>query len=119
MMVCRSQCSFLFLLRSFFLLGAFLVLSDGSDNGSGLDDGSVEGLFAVSFNSLDAAILNAFPEHDPCNRAHDFELFDEGGGGDVLAQLGDAGDDTIIGGTIEEDSIIGFLFNLSLGPFLS
>lgn len=118
MMVCRSQCSFL--LGSLFLLGGVLGL-DCSNGGlfDGLGDGGEEGLSAVGLNGSDAAILDALLEEDACDGANNFELFDEGGGGDVLAQLGDSGDDAVVGGLIDEDSVIGFLFNLSLGPFLS
>lgn len=37
----------------------------------------------------------------------------------MLAELGDTGDKTIIGDLIEEDGIIGFLFDFSLSPFLN
>jgi hypothetical protein len=36
----------------------------------------------------------------------------------VLAELGDTSDDSIIGGSIDKDSIVGFFFDFSLGPFL-
>ena len=72
----------------------------------------------MAVDGLDAAVLDALPEEDACDGADDLELFDEGGGGDVLAELGDAGDDAIIGGSVQEDGVIGFLFNLTLGPFL-
>ncbi len=117
MMVCRSQWSFLLL--GFSLLGGgFLGLSCFFSNGDGLRDWGVEGLFAVVFDRLDAAILDGLSEEDAGDGADDLELFDEGGGGDVLAELGDAGQDAFVGGLIEEDGVIGFLFNLSLGPFL-
>lgn len=116
--VCRSQCSFVLgSLGSFFLLGV-LGLGDDCSLFDGLGDGGVEGLPAVGLNGTDAAIFNALAEEDAGDGADDFELFDEGGGGDVFSEFGDAGDDAFVGGLIKEDSVIGFLFNFSLGPFL-
>jgi hypothetical protein len=117
MMVCRSQWSFLLLSLSL-LGGGFFGLSDLLGDGDGLRDGGVEGLFAVVLDGLDAAVLDGLPEEDAGDGADDLELFDEGGGGDVLAELGDAGQDAVIARPIEEDGVVGFLFNLSLGPFL-
>jgi hypothetical protein len=119
-MVCRSQWSFLFLLGSLILLGTS-VLGLSSNGLGGVDclcDGGEEGLLAVGFGGLDASVLDALPEEDAGDGADDLELLDDGGGGDVLAELGDGSDDTVVGGLIDEDGVIGFLFNLSLSPFL-
>ena len=39
-------------------------------------------------------------------------------GGDELADLGDGTNDFIVSGLIEEDGVIGFFMDFSLGPFL-
>jgi len=36
----------------------------------------------------------------------------------VLAEFGDAVEDSIVSGLVEEDGVIGFFFDFSLGPFL-
>jgi len=36
----------------------------------------------------------------------------------VLAEFGDGGDESIIGGSIEEDCVVDFILDFSLGPFL-
>lgn len=36
----------------------------------------------------------------------------------MLAELGDGREKSIVGGLIEEDGVVGFLFDFSLGPFL-
>lgn len=117
-MVCRSQWSFL--LGSLFLLGSGLLGLSGNGLG-GIDslcDRGEEGLLAVVLDGPDASVLDAFPEEDTCDGADDLELFDDGRGGDVLAELGDGSDDTVVGGLVDEDGVIGFLFDLTLSPFL-
>lgn len=117
MMVCRSQCSFR--LGSFFLLGGCgLGLSGGLGGFDCLGDRCEEGLLAVGLDGPDAAVFDALPEEDAGDGADDLELFDEGRGGDVLAELGNGSDDAVVGGPIDEDSVVGFLFDLTLGPFL-
>jgi hypothetical protein len=36
----------------------------------------------------------------------------------MFSEFGDAGKDSVIGGPIDKDCVISFLFNFSLGPFL-
>ena len=69
-------------------------------------------------NSLNRAVLDASPKQNASNRAHDFVFLDEGGGGDVLAEFGDAGDEAVVGSLVDEDGVVGLLFSFSLGPFL-
>lgn len=117
-MVCRSQWSFL--LGSLFLLGAGVLGLSGNGLGGvdGLSDGGEEGLPAVVLDGPDTAVLDAFLEEGACDGADDLELFDEGRGGDVLAELGDGSDDAVVGGLVDEHGVVGFLFDLSLGPLL-
>lgn len=117
MMVCRSQCSFD--LGSFFLLGGgSLGLSGDLSGFDCLGNRGEQGLSAVGLDGPDAAVLDGLPEEDAGDGADDLELFDEGRGGDVLAELGDGGEDAVVGGPVEEDGVVGFLFDLTLGPFL-
>ena len=37
----------------------------------------------------------------------------------MFSEFGDAGEHSVVGGLVDEDSMIGFLFGLALGPFLS
>ena len=69
-------------------------------------------------DGLDGAVLDGLAQHGAGDGADDLELFNETGCGDVLAELGDTGEDLVVGGTIEEDCVIGFFFDLSLGPLL-
>jgi hypothetical protein len=36
----------------------------------------------------------------------------------VLSEFGDGSEDTVVGGLIEEDSVVSLLFDFTLGPFL-
>ncbi len=106
-----------FLLR-FSLLGSLLGFSsDGGSLFSDLDR-SEQGLPAVAFNCPDRAVFDTSPQKDAGDGADDFIFFDESGGGDVLSEFGDAGDEAVVGGLIEEDSVVSFFFDFSLGPFL-
>lgn len=69
-------------------------------------------------HGLDGSILDTFLEEGSGDGAHHFVLIDEDGGGNVFAQFGDTGDETVVGGLVEEDGVIGFFFDFSLGPFL-
>jgi hypothetical protein len=76
-------------------------------------------LLAVDVDSADGSGLGSLSEEDAGDRADDFEFFDKSGGRDVLAELGDGGEDAVVGGLVEEDGIVSLLFNFSLGPFLN
>ena len=52
-------------------------------------------------NRFDGAILNASPQKYSCDGADYFVLLDEIKGGDVLAELGDAGNEAVVGGLVE------------------
>ena len=103
------------------LLGSRLLgfSSSGSHNLLGDSNRGVEGLLAVLLGGLDAAVLDAIPQKESGDGAHDFVLVDDVGNGDVLAELWYGADDFIVGSSVEEDGIIRFFFNLALGPFLN
>jgi hypothetical protein len=106
------------LLGSLSLFGGFLGLSRNRSSLFCYLDGGEQSLAAVALDSLDRAVLDASPQQNSGDRANDFVLLDESGGGDVFAEFGDAGEEAVVGGLVHEDGVIGFLFGFSLGPFL-
>jgi hypothetical protein len=115
---CRNR-SFLFLLGSFLLLCTLLDFD--SSNGCFFScnlDGSVKGLLAVDFGRPDGSILDALFKEGAGDGANNFVFFDKDGGGDVLSEFGDTSDESVVSGLIEEDGVVSFLFDFSLGPFL-
>jgi len=37
----------------------------------------------------------------------------------MLSQFGDAGNEAVVGGLVEEDGVVSFFFDFALGPFLN
>lgn len=72
----------------------------------------------MGLSVLEGTIGHQGAEDHAGDRASHLVLFDDGGDGDVLAELGDAGEDAVIGGPVDEDGMFGFFLCLSLGPFL-
>lgn len=68
-------------------------------------------------NRLDQAILLQMPDSDTGQRAIDFQTLDE----DALADEFEGGDflhDTVKGGLVEADGVLGLILDLALGPLL-
>jgi hypothetical protein len=104
------------------LLGGSLLGCGGG--GSDLDflksflGGGVEGLSAVLLDGPDAAILDGLLEEGSGDGTDDFVFLDQVGSRDVLAELGDVSDNSIVSHLVDEDGVVGFFFDFSLGPFL-
>ena len=100
-------------------LFALLGLSLGVDNlVSDCDSGVVQGLPAVLFGYFERAVLEALTEHHASNGASHFIFFNDGGDTNVLVDLGDGVKHFVVGGLIEEDSMVDLVLDLALGPFL-
>ena len=68
-------------------------------------------------NALDEALLLEVADGDTGQRAVDFETLDEDGLGDE-AEGGDLLDDTVKGGLVEDDGVLGLVLDFALGPLL-
>jgi len=110
-----------FVFRSFFLLAtSWLGLSSNNFHFSNsLNNWGIQSLLAVNINTSDATILNTLFKKDSGDRSNNFEFLNESGCGDMLADFGDAGNNSVVACLIEEDGIVGFFFNFSFSPFLS
>lgn len=68
-------------------------------------------------NALDLTLLLQVPDCDTSQRAVDLETFDE----DALADELEGGDflqDTVVGGFVKGDGVLGLILDFSLGPLL-
>jgi hypothetical protein len=66
---------------------------------------------------LDLSLLLQMSNRNPCQTTIDLQPLDE----DTLTNEFEGGDflqDTVIGGFIEGDGVLGFVFYFALGPFL-
>ncbi len=78
---------------------------------------TVDQLVAVVHNSLDLTLLLQVPDSYPRQAPIDFETLDE----DALADEAESWDflqDTVIGRLVEDDSVLGLVLDLALGPLL-
>lgn len=110
-------------MKSFLLdglsLGLFgLGLLGLSDLGLHHCHGTVERLLAVALGRSQRPVLDAALDELSGDGADDFEFFDDCGDGDVLAEFGDAGNESIVGGPVEKYCVIGLFLDFPLVPFL-
>lgn len=78
---------------------------------------TVDQLVAVVHDSLDLTLLLQVPDSYPRQAPIDFETLDE----DALADEAESWDflqDTVIGRLVEDDSVLGLVLDLALGPLL-
>ena len=69
------------------------------------------------YDLLDLALLRKMADRNTGERAVDFETLDEDGLGDV-SEGGDFLKDTVVGGLVKGDGVLGLVLDLSLGPLL-
>ena len=66
---------------------------------------------------LDLSLLLQVPDGYPCKGAVDLQPFDEDGLADE-AEGGDFLQDTVVGSLVEDNSVLGLVLDLALGPLL-
>ena len=78
---------------------------------------TVDQLVAVVHNPLDLPLLLQVPDGYPRKTPVDLQTLDE----DALADEAEGGDffeDTVVGGLVKGDGVLGLVLDLSLGPLL-